>query len=207
VRQADAHAWSEIWVREEGWVRIDPTAAVSPLRVDGGVNAALGPIGVIPSLTDKFGVLANLRFAWQVMNSQWDQWVIGYNMDRQRQFFSQLGFPSIDWQTLGVWLIAAALVITAAVTVGMMIRERPKRLEASLLAWNRFCAKLAAAGLARAPDEGPLDYLARVRAAKPQVEKQAEEITRRYVEARYGAGASRVELRTLARLVADFRAT
>ena len=49
VRQADAHAWSEIWVKEEGWVRIDPTAAVSPLRVDGGVNAALGPIGVIPT--------------------------------------------------------------------------------------------------------------------------------------------------------------
>jgi transglutaminase-like putative cysteine protease len=207
VRQADAHAWSEIWVRDEGWVRIDPTAAVSPLRVDGGVNAALGPIGVLPSLTDRFGVLANLRFAWQVMNSQWDAWVIGYNMDRQRQFFSQLGFPSIDWQTLGIWLMAAALVITAGVTAGMMIRERPKRLEASLRAWNRFCAKLAAAGLARAPHEGPLDYLARVRRARPQVSEEAEEITRRYVEARYGAGASRVELKTLARMVADFRPT
>jgi len=175
--------------------------------VDGGVNAALGPIGVLPSLTDKFGVLANLRFAWQVMNSQWDQWVIGYNMDRQRQFFSQLGFPSIDWQTLGIWLMAAAIVITAGVTAGMMIRERPKRLEASLAAWNRFCAKLAASGLPRAPHEGPLDYLARVRKAKPEVGDEAGEITRRYVEARYGAGASRVELKTLARLVADFRAT
>jgi hypothetical protein len=123
------------------------------------------------------------------MNSQWDAWVIGYNMDRQRQFFSQLGFPAIDWQTLGIWLMAAALLITAGVTAGMMIRERPKRLEASLLAWNRFCAKLAAAGLARAP-EGPLDYLARAQGA-PAGGEEAERL-RGAVEARYGAGASRV---------------
>src|SRR5262249_3124501 len=50
VRQADAHAWSEVWIVGEGWVRVDPTAAVSPTRVDYGVNAALGPIGMIPSL-------------------------------------------------------------------------------------------------------------------------------------------------------------
>jgi transglutaminase-like putative cysteine protease len=207
VRQADAHAWSEIWVKEEGWVRIDPTAAVSPLRVDGGVNAALGPIGVIPSLTDKFGLLSNIRFAWQVVNSQWDQWVVGYNMDRQRQFFSQMGFPSIDWGTLAIWLMVATLLVAGGITLGMLVRERPPRREPSLIAWNRFCAKLADAGLPRAAHEGPLDYLERVCRERPPMAREAEEITRRYVEARYGAGATRDELRTLMRLVADFRAT
>jgi transglutaminase-like putative cysteine protease len=207
VRQADAHAWSEIWVKEEGWVRIDPTAAVSPLRVDGGVNAALGPIGVIPTLTDKFGLLANIRFAWQVVNSQWDQWVVGYTMDKQRQFFSQLGFPSIDWGTLAMWLMVATLVVAGGITLGMLVRERPPRREPSLIAWNRFCAKLAAAGLPRAAHEGPLDYLERVCRARPPVAREAEEITRRYVEARYGAGATREELRALSRLVADFSTT
>ena len=43
--------------------------------------------------------------------------------------------------------------------LGLLVRDRPPRREASLVAWNRFCAKLAAAGLARAPYEGPLDYL------------------------------------------------
>ncbi len=209
VRQADAHAWSEIWVREEGWVRIDPTAAVSPLRVENGVNAALGPIGVIPSLIDydKLGLLSTVRFAWQMANSQWDAWIVGYNTDRQRQFFSQLGVPSIDWRTLGWWLLLATLAVGSAVTIGLLLHDRPARREASVAAWDRFSAKLAAAGLARAPHEGPLDYLARVRAARPQVGAEAEEITRRYVQARYGAGASREELRTLARLVASFRAT
>jgi len=26
VRQADAHAWVEIWLKDRGWVRVDPTA-------------------------------------------------------------------------------------------------------------------------------------------------------------------------------------
>ena len=207
VRQADAHAWTEIWVAEEGWVRVDPTAAVSPLRVDGGINAALGPIGVYSSLiaADPLGILAGLRNAWQAMNSQWDQWVVGYNVDRQRQFFSQLGFPSVDWRTLGFWLLMATFAVGGALTLGLLVRDRPPRREASLAAWNRFCAKLAAAGVARAPHEGPVDYLARVRTERPHCAEMAEDITRRYVEARYGRGASRDELRELARRVRDFR--
>ena len=208
VRQADAHAWSEIWVKEEGWVRIDPTAAVSPLRVENGVNAALGPIGVIPSLiqSDPFGILGNVRFAWQMMNSQWDQWVVGYNLDRQRQFFSQLGAPGIDWRTLGFWLMIATFVVGAILAAGMMARERPPRQEASVAAWKRFCGKLAIAGLARAPHEGPLDFLLRVQASRPALAAEAGEIIALYVEARYGAGASREDLRKLARLVRDFHA-
>ncbi|HYC38469.1 MAG TPA: DUF3488 and transglutaminase-like domain-containing protein [Usitatibacter sp.] len=207
VRQADAHAWTEIWIAAEGWVRIDPTAAVSPLRVEGGVNAALGPIGVIPSLiaADGLGLLANLRFAWQFVNSHWDAWVVGYNMDRQRQFFSQLGFPTVDWRTLGFWLLVATFVLGSIVSLGLLVRDRPPRREASLTAWNRFCAKLARAGLARAPHEGPLDFLARVQAARPQMAAEVEEITRRYIEARYGGGASRDDLRELRRRVKEFR--
>jgi hypothetical protein len=207
VRQADAHAWAEIWVADEGWVRIDPTAAVSPLRVENGVNAALGPIGVIPSLinADRFGLLANLHFAWQVMNSQWDQWVVGYNMDRQRQFFSQMGMPDVDWRTLGFWLMVAIFAVGTAVAIGLLVHDRPPRREATLVAWDRFCAKLAASGLARLPHEGPLDYLMRVKATRPPLSDEVEEITRRYIDARYGPGASREELRELQRLVRDFR--
>ncbi len=208
VRQADAHAWTEIWLPGEGWTRVDPTAAVSPLRVEQGVNAALGPIGVIPSLiaADRLGVLSSLRFGWQMLNGRWEQWVVGYNTERQRDFFARLGLPSVNWRTLGFWLVVAVFLVGGAVTLGLLVRERPRRPDASLAAWNRYCAKLAAAGLARAPHEGPLDYLARVQRARPQWGAAADEITRRYVAARYGDSATREELRALAGLVRDFRA-
>jgi transglutaminase-like putative cysteine protease len=207
VRQADAHAWAEIWVRDQGWVRVDPTGAVSPLRVESGVNAALGPIGMLPSIiaADPLGVLAGMRDAWRAMNSQWDSWVVGYNVDRQRQFFSQLGFPAVDWRTLGFWLLVATFLVGAGITLGLLVRDRPPRREPALIAWNRFCAKLAAAGLPRAAHEGPVDYLERVKAERPRSAGIAAEITGRYVEARYGAGASNDELRELLRLVRGFR--
>ena len=208
VRQADAHAWTEVWIADQGWVRVDPTAVVSPLRVENGVNAALGPIGISSAImaADKLGIISSMHFAWQYMNSQWDQWVVGYNVDKQRQFFSDMGFRNVDWRTLAFWLMVAIFIVGGAVTLGLLLRERQPRADPSLAAWNRFCAKLAAAGLARAPQEGPLDYLARVKAQRPDWATEAEEITRRYIDARYGSGASREDIQQLATLVRDFRA-
>ena len=207
VRQADAHAWTEIWIEGQGWLRVDPTGAVSPLRVEGGVNAALGPIGVIPTIVaaDPLGLLASIRDSWRAMNSQWDQWVVGYNSEKQRQFFTLLGSPAVDWQTLGVWLLVATFGMGGAISLALFIRDLPPRREASLAAWERFCAKLAATGLARSPSEGPLDYLQRVTRELPRSGPAAEDITRRYIEARYGGGATREELRELARRVREFR--
>jgi transglutaminase-like putative cysteine protease len=207
VRQADAHAWTEVWLEDQGWTRVDPTAVVSPLRVENGVNAALGPIGVMPTImaADKLGIISSIHFGWQYLNSQWDQWVVGYNVDKQRQFFSDMGLGNVDWRTLAFWLMVAIIVVGGAVTLGLLVRERPPRAEMSLIAWNRFCAKLAAAGLARAPSEGPLDYLARVKATHPEWAKEAEDITERYVAARYGEGATREQLRELVNRVREFR--
>jgi protein-glutamine gamma-glutamyltransferase len=165
------------------------------------------PVGLVPSIiaADPFGVVVNLRNAWQMMNSQWESWVVGYNMDKQRQFFSNLGFE-VDWRTLGFYLLLATALVGGAVSIGLLVRDRPPRRDASLVAWDRFCAKLGAAGLPRQPHEGPLDYARRIAAARPAVGPAAEDISGRYIEARYGKGATRDELRDLARRVRQFRA-
>ena len=208
VRQADAHAWVEVWIEGEGWVRVDPTSAVSPDRIDNGINAALGPIGVIPSLiaADRLGVLSNLRFAWDALNSQWNQWVLGYNMERQRQFLSRFGIDTFDWMNLALWLAGISFTVAGLVSLALVVRDLPKREPPAVRAWRRFGDKLAGAGLARKPCEGPLDYLARVTAARPDLAAQAQAITERYVRARYGEGLSPPESKELARLVRDFRA-
>ena len=140
-----------------------------------------------------------------MMNSQWNLWVIGYNTERQRQFFMNLGWPKVDWRTLGFWLVIATFVVGGAITLGLLVRDRPPRRDAAVVAWQRYCAKLAASGVARAPHEGPLDFLARVVSLKPQIARDAEEITQRYVEARYGSGATREEMRELLRRVRELR--
>ena len=34
ISQADAHAWIEVWLDGRGWMRVDPTAAVAPQRIE-----------------------------------------------------------------------------------------------------------------------------------------------------------------------------
>jgi transglutaminase-like putative cysteine protease len=207
VRQADAHAWVEVWLEGRGWLRVDPTSVVAPNRLDGGIDAALGPIGVIPSLiaADRFGILSNMRYAWDAMNSQWNQWVLGYNVDRQRQFLGRLGMDSVDWKNLVIWLTVAALVVGGLVGLGLVLRDLPGRRDPAVVAWERFCAKLAAKGLTRSPHEGPLDFLARIESSRPDLAAGARDITGRYVEARYGAGISKRESRELLSRVRSFR--
>ena len=207
VRQADAHAWVEVWLEGRGWVRVDPTSVVAPDRIDSGIDAALGPIGMIPSLiaADSFGVLASVRYAWDALNSNWNQWVLGYNVDRQRQFLSSLGMQISDWKKLAIWLTVATLAVGGLLGLGLVLRDLPVRRDPAIVAWERFCAKLSAAGLARAPWEGPLDYLARIEAARPALAAEARDITGRYVEARYGDGLAKTELRELLAKVRRFR--
>ena len=52
-------------------------------------------------------------------------------------------------------------------------------------AYDAFCAKLAAKGLARAAHEGPWDYAARISAARPELRPSVQHITRAYVDLRY----------------------
>jgi transglutaminase-like putative cysteine protease len=206
VRQADAHAWVEVWLAGRGWVRLDPTSIVSPVRVEGGVNAALGPIGVFPSLiaADRLHVLANLRFAWETLNSHWNQWVLGYNQERQRSLLNRLGIDDVDWKNLALWLGIGSLVAGGLVGLGLVLRDLPRRRDAVVVAWDRYCEKLAARGITRAPHEGPADFLARVAGARPDLADEARAITERYIEARYGAGLSSEQGRELRRRVRAF---
>src|SRR5262249_11962532 len=78
VRQSDAHAWTEVWLQDEGWVRVDPTAVVSPLRIERGLAAAV-PEADRPLIERRnFDWLKQARYAWDAVANSWNQWVLGY---------------------------------------------------------------------------------------------------------------------------------
>src|SRR5262245_49059839 len=65
VRQSEAHAWAEVWLSGQGWVRVDPTAAVSPARIQVGIAAAVSAADPLPiSVRGSFQLLNRLHFAW-----------------------------------------------------------------------------------------------------------------------------------------------
>ena len=187
VRQAEAHAWSEVWFADLGWVRVDPTFAVSPLRINRGMSEAFGPIGVMNTLidADKLGLLRQLAYSWDAMNTEWNRWVVGFSQDRQRDLLEGLGMRDVDWRSMAIWLIVAVLATGGVAGMLLYVRAVQTRKEPVVAAYERFCGKLAKTGVKRALHEGPVDYWQRLLQLRPNVAQRAEPLFESYVALRY----------------------
>lgn len=204
VRQSDAHAWAEVWLEGRGWVRVDPTAAVSPSRVEAGIGAALPAPDPIPGFLKRDNPwLQKLRFGWDFLNGGWNLWVLSYNQERQMQLLARLGFGLVSWQELAVGLLVGVGGLLLGFALFMLRGGGRASVDPVVRSYRRFCARLAKAGLERRPAEGPVDFAARVVGARPELKPAVEEITALYVELRYGAGQG--ELAELRRRVRAFR--
>lgn len=207
VRQRDAHAWGEVWLGARGWVRVDPTAAVAPERIRAGVESALPgalldvPLGLEDSLIAR-NLWERLRFTWDAVNNQWNQWVLGYDRNRQSLFLRRIGFERVDTGDLVIGLTLAAGIFLVALAAWLMrfgsVRRDPAR-----RAWDRFCRVLARRGVAREPAEGPVAFARRAAAALPSQQVRIDAVSRLYVDVRYGGRAEL--LPELRRAVAAFK--
>jgi protein-glutamine gamma-glutamyltransferase len=194
VRQRDAHAWAEVWLPNLGWTRVDPTAAVAPNRVERGLNAAL-PANERPAglLTLNTNWLMPLRQGWDLINNQWNQWVLGYNQDRQREFLARLNPFLSTWQGMAWGLAAAGGVLLLIASLWAIPRlARVKRDPASQI-YTRFCQKLQRHGIVRGDAEGAADFAQRAAQLRPDIAEPIRLITQLYLGLRYGqAGADRL---------------
>ncbi len=187
VRQADAHAWVEIWLENTGWVRVDPTAAVSPARVERGIASALPSSDVLPMFVrGDYALLQRMRLTLDSVTYTWNQWVLGYTPDRQRRLLSYVGFSEATWQTLAFMLMFCAGFAVLIGAVFALRDLRGVREDAVKKIYGRFCRKLERRGLLRDPAEGPRVFAQRAAQQRPELATAVDEITSLYIALRYG---------------------
>jgi transglutaminase-like putative cysteine protease len=210
VRQSDAHAWAEVWLAGRGWLRVDPTAAVAPERVQRGLARALpsrNPFGIdglneLMFGADRNSILAQLRFELSAMDNSWNQWVLNYTPDRQRGVLDSLKSGVMNWHTLAV---AAAGVLLVWFTYALRSRRQGDPVDAL---YSALCLQLGRLGLARGADEGPNAYRERIDISRlePQHKNAAAQFLRLYSAYKYGAQPSAPALAaTLKNLLTKFR--
>ena len=197
VRQSDAHAWSEVWLPGEGWVRVDPTAAVSPLRIERGLAAAVPEIDQPLLARNSFEWLKRARYGWDAVANTWNQWVLGYNPDRQMSFLAQFGLADVTWQDMVIILAAVSGVIILALSLALLFRINAQRLDPVQRTYLSYCDAMAKRGAARKSSEGPRDFAGRVAMQLPELKETALQISALYVSLRYGEGDNRGKLETL----------
>jgi transglutaminase-like putative cysteine protease len=213
VRQADTHAWCEVWIPENGWTRIDPTSVVAPGRASLDLSSFLaGRVASGEMATGRSAFLTRLarlalvnqiRSVWEALNYQWDTRVLGFDADVQDVLLTSLGltnsgpFPLV----MQVLIVIAALLIIYAGWMQLRTRPRADRVQAL---YERFCQKLARIGAQRDPWEGPSDFAKRAAQSFPNASEYVRQITETYIALRYAPGPAAISLDQFAKEINAF---
>jgi len=202
VRQADAHAWTEVWLDDTGWTRIDPTAVVAPERLSRGIFDLMPEsLPVASTFLHDNAFLRSLNHVWDGANQWWQERVVEFNTRAQLDLLRNLGIDSPSWTHLA-WGFAVVLVLWM-VWVSLALRRGVARTKPDRIgrAWIRATRKLARIAPARAPAEGPMEYARRVAGHRPDLAARIDALASSYVRLRFGRDASREDIATFEREV------
>lgn len=186
VHQFDAHAWAEVWLEGQGWVRVDPTAAVSPDRIEWGLERALSREGSFLndsplSLLHFRGVawVNALRLRYDALTYRWQSWVTGFNRERQFDLLNNL-FDGISARKFVLVLIGSWALVLIPIAFGLLRQRKRATVSVAEKYYLVFCEKLSRVGIAREVGETPEHYGARAARTMRTEASQIEQITRLY---------------------------
>ena len=197
VRQLDAHAWAEVWLKGEGWVRVDPTNVIAPDRISSGSESflesrVLGENATAETSVSAAGMremLREARLAWDNIKYQWDLRVVNYDEEAQQTLFNLAGLADFAPSVIVLWTAGGALLFLG-ILAAWLARPRRERADPLVRDYRRFCRTLANAGIAREPWEGPQHFAERAAVGCPQQADAIREAAALYIAARYDRQAS-----------------
>jgi transglutaminase-like putative cysteine protease len=211
IRQSDAHAWTEVWLEDRGWIRVDGVATVAPERValgfGRGREGAVGAAG----LALQRSWLRSMALVWDAIDTRWEAWIIGYGADFQRQLLAALGLDDLRRGQRMAVLLGLALAATATLLIGSSLyltwrNRRGGAVDRAAASFAAFARQLARREVAeRSPTEGPAEFGARAARELPQAAGAIETIVALYLRARYEPDPDGMALAELERSVAAFR--
>jgi len=205
VRQENAHAWSEVWLNGEGWVRIDPTAAIAPERVNQGLQSALSSTEPVPRrILRQFEWLNTMRLGVDAINTFWKKHIVQFDALKQQSLLSHLGVDSTDWRSLGFTLVIIFVLFFLGLLAYLTWRYKPTPLDPAAREYLKLQKKLEMIQINRLPHEGPYDFLERAAALQPARAIQLKDIRDVYVALRYSPKPDPASLGKLQKMVSEF---
>lgn len=170
VRQMDAHAWTEVWLAGQGWVRVDPTAFVAPNRIEQGMDAltsqqgaAMFGDGAAASLSyQQYRLLQQVRRFSDQLGYYWQRDVVGYDQDSQKK--SLLEWFNIKNLAQQLLVLMGAFALLMTMVVAWLFYKRRKLWHPVDKPFIALSKKLRQknANLARQEQEDVLMWLERV---------------------------------------------
>lgn len=204
IRQGDAHAWTEVWLDETGWQRVDPTAMVAPTRIEQGLASSVPQSSDLPMMMQQgLGWLKNLRMQMDVAMNAWNQWVIGYDESQQISLLRRLGIDSVLAPRYLAW-VGTLLSLVLGSLLWWHLRRRPhQHKDVALQLYQHWLSQMAKQGCPHQPSEAPQAYATRASLHLPTHAGLIQRITLSYLTLRYGEDPT--ALADLRQAVEDFQ--
>lgn len=200
VRQYDAHAWAEVWLSGKGWVLVDPTAAVSPERIESGFEQTFADSPVLNRITSlqayrHIKLMNYLRLQIEKTEYLWARWVLGYTAETQSNVLSSFGLLS-PWRVVmvvtgGVSAVFVMLLLFLLLRDRVLSQEHPATRRYRLLA-----GQYARLGLVRDVAESPRLFAQRVVEQNLPSAEQFHQVSHLYYQWNYLSEGNRVKSNT-----------
>jgi transglutaminase-like putative cysteine protease len=211
VHQFDAHAWAEVWLENRGWVRVDPTAAVSPLRIEMGLEEAIASEGsflaaapLSPLRYRGIPLLNQLRLRYDALTYRWQSWVVGFDSEQQFDLLHSM-FGEISTRVFATLLLGSWALVLIPVAISLFLRRDTHPTSALDKHYRLFCERMAGLGLVRAPGEPPGQFAQRASEALPVFSEQLQRISGLYNDLAYAGEYDKAALAKFTRAVNRFR--
>ena len=184
VRQKDAHAWAEVWLEGDGWVRVDPTAAIAPNRILKPLpSRAVAPNAVGQIANQAAGLLDQFRFRLEAVSNGWNTWVLSYDRQKQRDLLKRFGLDLENWPQV-VGLMAGLIALVLAIVALSTLHPREKKNPIDVI-FNQACGEFEAIGIKRRKDETAKAFAARVQNESPENAEAFNAIAKLYNRLQY----------------------
>lgn len=193
VRQSDAHAWAEVWLGEQGWQTVDPTAAVAPARINTGLEDAL--------TSDEKHLLGSGGWTRQVFSAvyqrfdalehSWSRWVLNYDSDSQQGIFERLLGNASPWRIAAAFtglcgIIFVGLAVLFLVSKKIQLKTEEYKLILPIL------QRLKRRGIERHANETLGQVAARISSSQPELARSLRQLDHWYAQAVYANDAAAV---------------
>jgi hypothetical protein len=213
VRQADTHAWCEVWLPDRGWTRVDPTTAVAPGRASLDLNSFLerdvasgqmeGRRSAFFAQLARSALFTNARLTLETLSYEWDTRLLAFDADVQEVLLDSMGLANRGPFVLIIEILIVAIALLVIYFGWMRLRTRSRADRVKAL-YERFCRKAARLGVRRDPWEGPSDFSKRAAQLLPDQSERIRQISNIYIALRYAPESQGVALNRFVKEVRSF---
>ncbi len=221
VRQANAHAWAEVWLGEKkGWKRVDPTAVIPQSHVEEDVfnskrdnlqffnfnyaNVKQLQQDLMQNSSLQQSV-AKLKQSFELLKYNWNKWMLAYDDKKQQLLLSLLGLGN-GVKTL-VFLLITLCSFILFVFFLWQFKQQIKQQDPLVSLYEKFLTQLEKNGVIVSNNDGPEKIQNYCCEKFPGQEKQLRRIFSLFIQLRYGKKQQPILLQKLKRQIKSLNLT